>query len=84
MSFKCQVCKQPQPAGTQRKLHVIRRKDGSVQRELAVCDPCHAVLVGGVPVRQAMVEAGTATPMIVEPPQEIAPLSFKTKQPNKE
>ncbi len=50
MSYKCAICKQVVPAGQPRLVHLVKRQDGSVSREIAVCRHCHESLTGGATV----------------------------------
>jgi len=40
VSYRCQRCREIVPRGQPVRRHVIKRADGSIERELAVCEGC--------------------------------------------
>ncbi len=47
MCYKCSVCQNPVPAGQPQRRHVVKKPDGNVLREVAVCESCQAGLRSG-------------------------------------
>lgn len=38
--YKCDLCRQPSQPGQPRTVHVVKRSDGSILREIPVCSEC--------------------------------------------
>ena len=51
MSYRCQLCYQPTAVGAPRLVHLVKRPDGSISRELAICRLCHEHLASGETVK---------------------------------
>lgn len=45
--YLCDICEQPSERGAPKLRHVIKRKDGNIARELAVCVDCNRRLASG-------------------------------------
>ena len=73
MSYRCQLCRAPVPTGTPRINHVIKRVDGSISRELSVCQCCHDALASGKTAKSMLPQR-----VKLEPPEEAVPV---TKSP---
>ena len=67
MSYQCSICPNVADRGASQLKHVVKRADGSIARELAVCAECHACLKSGYPlatvqkIRGAKPQATVAT-----------------------
>lgn len=48
--YRCNVCARVSPRGMPRLNYVVKRRDGSIERELAVCGECDGKLRSGVPL----------------------------------
>lgn len=50
--YRCSLCAQPSRPGQPRLLHVVKRADGSILKELAVCSDCQNALASGKTLAQ--------------------------------
>jgi len=67
VSYQCSLCDDVVAAGTKKLRHVVKRPDGQIERELAVCQTCDNLLRAGhriEEVRKIIRDArGIATPL---------------------
>lgn len=49
--YRCTICHDPSKRGDPRLLHVLKRANGQIDRELPVCARCKKLLVEGVTLR---------------------------------
>lgn len=62
MSYRCEVCAGIVSPGKPKLRHSVRRPDQSILREVAVCDPCHAMLAKGAPLADVARQRGPRQP----------------------
>lgn len=72
--YRCSLCTQPSRPGQPRLLHVVKRPDGSILRELPVCSDCQHALVSGRSLDQLRprevklsLQAPTPAPLLGQP-----------------
>ncbi len=68
MSYRCQVCKGECPPRQPRLTHVVKRKDGSILTEYAVCAACQAALAAGAKPSDLLPKPATPEPASDVPP----------------
>lgn len=68
MSYRCEVCTNPVGARHPRLTHALKRPDGSISRELAVCHLCRHYLAAGYTVTQVV---ALRTPAPPPPPRPV-------------
>ena len=73
MSYRCQPCRALVPAGQPRLIHVIKRANGQIAKEVLVCPLCHEALTSGKTLNSL------TAPQKQEP--EIAPIRPQQPQP---
>jgi len=54
MSYRCKVCRATVPHNQPRLLHVVKRPNGQITKEILVCVLCQRELEGGKPVRSLL------------------------------
>lgn len=52
MSYRCDICTRQSRPGQPKLRHAIKRWDGQIARELAVCTVCNRELLAGARVKQ--------------------------------
>lgn len=77
MSYRCKTCRGIVPSGKPRLVHLVKRADGSIARELAVCATCQDFLARGTSASNL-----TATPT-TESVVDAVPVSTKHQTNNK-
>lgn len=74
--YRCTICDRTSKAGATRRVHVVRKPDGNVHRELPVCPACGDALDAGVTIRDLLKERERYTevkplPKPVLPPRPV-------------
>lgn len=50
MCYRCDICQRPSTPGRPKRRHVVKRADGNIHRELAVCGECQFRIEAGTPL----------------------------------
>lgn len=50
--YKCEVCKEPSAPNQPKRRLVVKRPDGQIEKEMAVCVDCDALLKTGMSHRE--------------------------------
>lgn len=72
MSYRCKACGGIVPAGRPRLIHVVKREDGQIAREVPVCQKCSDLLASGASISDPRPTMEKAVPITKDAPAHVA------------
>lgn len=81
MAYRCGVCDAEVPTGQKMRRHLAKREDGSIEREIPVCEDCSAGFRSGYDLPHMLAimrpkKCGKPAPLVkrIEVPLKAAPI----------